>query len=144
LRMARALPGENGKGRGKRRLLVWRAIFVLLLGLNLTLVCQGHLHDGHYSDAHITLFGEPEDESGAPVISTVQDPKGFTGIVPAPGSQEIPDLAGLGLVLFMLRVRISLFRESGFGGSLPCKSQVSLQPQAPPPRRRITPILLTV
>lgn len=131
------------RGRGSRLLLL-RVLFVLLLGLDLTLVCQGHLHEGRYTDAHLTLIGEPADDAGAPVVSPAQDPKDVPGIASTSRSPEFSDLAGLGLVWLIIAAGTLLSSEPLPGLSSRRKSQVAHEPQAPPPRARLAPVLLQV
>src|SRR6266480_3670337 len=40
-------------------------LLTLLVGLNLSLVCQGHEHGDHVTGPHLSFLGEP-DEQGSP------------------------------------------------------------------------------
>ena len=46
-----------------------RLILALMVGLNLTLVCQGHHNDEHATGPHLALVDEVEDPAAAPETS---------------------------------------------------------------------------
>jgi len=136
------------KGEGSVRLP--RLLFVLLLGVTLTLVCQGHLHEGHFTPAHLTFLGEPDD--GQPLASSTEAEalekygQALLDIhgVDAPGTAlELAEIATLGLVLFAGLANASRARHLPVRNIIPYNSLVACGPEPPPPRcRAILPLYL--
>lgn len=123
----------------------WRVLLALLVGLNLTFICQGHDHKGHYTALHLSFLGEPhnpdehdegrdEESIAEPVEDVAQAGRNSPSL--APGAHLGPlSFAGVAVTLLGLA---SLSAASPlpliFAGARLRKSQTTPQPETPPPR----------
>ena len=126
---------------------LWRVLFVLLVGLNLILICQGHNDADHHTGPHLTVLGEPRDASergsdttGAAArvasngYSPAQAPAGNVLVRSSSDSGDGSGISSLGLFIpggvasTLARWALALVRRALK------KSQTNLKPDPPPPR----------
>ena len=134
----------------------------VLIGVNLTLVCQGHDHEGTHSGPHLAVFGEPDTDGGsdprpaapdppaagpgrvAPSIARVP-PARFTPASPAGTNTaqlaattplETAALAGLEVLLAPWSEAAGAGRLANVATTGEARGpQTTLQPDQPPPRQ---------
>lgn len=136
-------------------------LFVLLVGLNLTLVCQGHSDAHHHAGQHLTVLGEPPDPSepgdngvaatvsAYPQREQIQSPLSTTAwsLFPsweAPtadnairaytGSADAPDVSTLTLFVGEGATVATGLRAFVLGVQSGGKSQTVPTPEPPPPQ----------
>jgi hypothetical protein len=117
--------------RPRRAAHLWLA---LLAGLNLLLICPGHVHDGHATLPHITVLGELGEEAHADFAAPAPLAGSRAALLPpadpdAPfGAADVaPATAGAAAGSFLTASPPSCSR--------PLRPQTDLQPEHPPPRR---------
>jgi hypothetical protein len=117
---------------------------VLLAGINLTIVCQGHDHGGHHTGVHLAIAPEPHQEGEESVethavTSTMPEAPRVLGkntpSVSLGTPTESSSLGALALVLFVPGLLGAAGRLARGAAGIPFrKSQTVAGPDPPPPR----------
>lgn len=124
-----------------------RVGLALLVGLNLSLICQGHLVGGHQVHPHVTLLDafDPHVEFAASeqVVAAgtgSREPAATQGanmlaLAYGPGAPaEASGLNFLTVAALLLLLRAASLQYSGVATWRTLRSQLSSQPESPPPR----------